>query len=44
MYIHVYIIFHILFHYRLLQDTKYSSLCYAVGPCCCFNIPFSYCP
>ena len=21
------------FHYRLLQDTEYSSLCYTVGPC-----------
>ena len=24
---------HILFHYRLLQDTEYSFLCYTVGPC-----------
>ena len=24
----------IIFHYRLLQDTEYSSLCYTVGPCC----------
>ena len=24
----------IIFHYRLLQDTDYSSLCYAVNPCC----------
>ena len=24
--------FYILFHYRLLQDIEYSSLCYAVGP------------
>ena len=23
----------ILFHYKLLQDIKYSSLCYIVGPC-----------
>ena len=22
-----------LFHYRLLQDTEYSSLCCMVGPC-----------
>lgn len=22
------------FHYRLLQDIEYSSLCYTVGPCC----------
>ena len=24
----------ILFHYRLLQDIKYNSLCFTVGPCC----------
>lgn len=24
----------VLFHYRLLQDTEYSSLFYTVGPCC----------
>ena len=23
-----------LFHYGLLQDIEYSSLCYTVGPCC----------
>ena len=28
------ILFQILFHYRLLQDTEYGSLCYAGGPCC----------
>ena len=32
--IHVYILFHILFHYSLLQDIEYNSLCYTVGPCC----------
>ena len=26
------ILFHILFHYVLLQDIEYSSLCYTVGP------------
>ena len=26
--------FLILFHYRLLPDIKYSSLCYTVNPCC----------
>ena len=31
--IHVYILFHILFYYGLLQDFEYSSLCYTVGPC-----------
>ena len=30
---HIYIfLFQILFHYRLLQDIEYSSLCYTVGP------------
>ena len=28
------ILFHILFHYNLLQDIEYSSLCYTVGPRC----------
>ena len=32
--IHMYILFQILFHYRLLQGIEYSSLCYTVGPCC----------
>ena len=27
-------IFFILFHYRLLQDIEYSSMCYIVGPFC----------
>ena len=30
---HTHRLLHILFHYRLLQDTKYSFLCYTVGPC-----------
>ena len=30
---HMYIVFQILFHYRLLQDIEYNSLCYTVGPC-----------
>ena len=33
LYIHVYILFRTLFHYRLLQDIEYSSLCCKVGPC-----------
>ena len=33
LYIYVYILFRTLFHYRLLQDIEYSSLCYAVSPC-----------
>ena len=31
---HIYILFQILFHYKLLQDIEYSSLCYTVGSCC----------
>ena len=31
--IHIYIVFHILFHYGLSQDIEHSSLCYTVGPC-----------
>ena len=34
IYMYVYIFFQILFHYKLLQDIQYSSLCYTVGPCC----------
>ena len=30
----MYILFHILFHYGLSHDIKYSSLCYTVGHCC----------
>ena len=32
-YTHIYILFYILFHYRLSQDIEYSSLCYTLGPC-----------
>ena len=28
----IHILFHIIFHYGLLQDIAYSSLCYTVGP------------
>ena len=31
-YWHISILFQILFHYRLLQDTECSPLCYPVGP------------
>ena len=34
IYIHIDILFQILFHYRLLQDIEYSSLCCTVGPGC----------
>ena len=30
---HIYNLFHILFHYGLLQNIEYSFLCYTVGPC-----------
>ena len=33
-YTHIYTLFHILFHYGLLQDIEYCSLCYIVGPYC----------
>ena len=33
IYIHIFL-FQILFHYRLLQDIEYSSLCYTVEPRC----------
>ena len=29
-------IYSVLFHYGLLQDIEYSSLCYRVGTCCLF--------
>ena len=28
----MYILFQILFHYSLLQDIEYTSLCFTVGP------------
>ena len=40
---HISILFQILFHYRLLQDTEYSSLCYTVGPCCLFILYIVVC-
>ena len=43
--IHIYIsvstyrfFLYILFHYRLLQNTEYSSLCYTEGPCYLFRV------
>ena len=32
--LYIYILFQIIFHYRLLHDTDYSSLCYTIGPYC----------
>ena len=35
LYVYIHICsFQMLFHYRLLQDIEYSSLCYTVGLCC----------
>ena len=33
MYKYIYSSFYILFHYRLLQNIEYRSLCYTVSPC-----------
>ena len=33
IYIHTHTLFQTLFHYRLLQDIKYSSLYYTVNTC-----------
>ena len=30
---HMYILFHVSFHFGLSQDIEYSSLSYIVGPC-----------
>ena len=32
IHVRIAILFQVLFHYRLLEDTEYSSLCYTVGP------------
>ena len=40
LYICTYIIFQIIFHYRLLQDTDYSSLDYTVNLCCFLHTLF----
>ena len=44
----IYIYFQIIFHFRLLQDTKYRSLCYPVNPCCfsvlCLCLVAQSCP
>ena len=31
---YLYILFHVLFYYGLLQNIEYSSLCYTVEPYC----------
>ena len=40
LYIYTYIIFQIIFHYRLLQDIDSSSLCYTVNLSCLWHIYF----
>ena len=40
LYIYTYIIFEIIFHYRLLQDIDYRSLCYTLNLCCLLHICF----
>ena len=40
LYKYTYIIFEIIFHYRLLQDIGYGSLCYIVNLCCLLHIYF----
>ena len=43
-YMHIYILFNILFHYDLSQDTEYSSLCYIIWHCCLSILFFSFLP
>ena len=38
IYIYTYVLFQILFHYKLLQDIDHNSLCYTVGPCLFIHI------
>ena len=40
LYIHMYIIFEIIFHYRLLQDIDCGSLYYTVNLCYLLHIYF----
>ena len=40
LYKYTYIIFEIIFHHKLLQDTDCSSLCYTVNLCCLLHIYF----
>ena len=38
LYIYTYVIFEIIFRYKLLQDIDYSSLFYIVNVCCLLHI------
>ena len=40
-YMYIHILFHVLFHYDLLQSITDSSLCYVIGPC--LSILYSRC-
>ena len=40
LYMYTYIIFEIIFHYSLLQDIDYSSLCYTTNLSCLLHIYF----
>ena len=33
LYLYMYISYKIIFHFKLLQDSEYNSLCYIVDPC-----------
>ena len=39
----LYILFQILFHYRLLQNIEFGSLCYTIGPCWLFILYIIMC-
>ena len=41
--LYIYILCHILFHYGLSQDIKYSSLYYTEGPCCLSTLRIMVC-
>ena len=43
IYVCIYILFQILFHYRLIHYIKYSSLCSTVGPCCSSTLYIAVC-
>ena len=42
LYMYTYIIFHVIFHYRLLEDIDCGSLCYTVNLCCLLHIYFLF--
>ena len=43
IYTYIYILFQIPFHYRSLQETEYSSLCYIVGFYCLLHLCIVVC-